>query len=369
MDNELLKQMINSFHEWEIKDFDSICGLIDKNKEYNDVAVVSNDSYLLSLIFTALIRHRDIKIHLLNPAEGKEEIQRLLYGIMPNFVVFTEVEMAESIRGFKKVLVNGLEISNYHSDEGELHIEVIPGELEFSVISYSPYPSKICSVSCGMFRTMLHAIIQDLEKFHLVSYMDHGLIPFLGHNSDYLLYHIAVKIAACGSCRTLPTGDDIKLITTDRKFYLSHNRSDTLYIPKKEFLDLWDNNISPMFENRFIFRGHIDRRWLVNILIKWKLKKLFKGFKNVLIIGMLDNAYMIYILNNLSFVKFYSVFPIRNALMYGPISNSLESVVLSINEYRQDAPQKLMDSSTFKGKPICLMNFRLFHPDNEINYV
>jgi hypothetical protein len=366
MVNNFIKRLTSSFHDLEAKDYGSICGMLDEcDFRKMEVAVIANDAYLLTLMFAALIRYPGIQIHILNPAEGTEEMQRLLYVIQPDYVIVINETMAIELSGCKKILVNGETISNKRG-----YYESV-GDTDFTLFTYSPYPTKVNTISSGMFKTMVYATIEDIEKFHLSVFTDHGLIPFMSNNSDYLLYYVAIKMCACGSSRTLPSGDDIEIVTKHRDLYLEHNDSHTMFIPKREFNELWAKNIVSLFENKFIFRSQLNRQWLVNILVRRRLKAMFKGFKNVLIIGSLDNDYMVHMLKNLSFAKVYSIFPNNKHLMYGLVSSSLDSIVLSANEHRQDMIKPLMDNTKFKSKPICIMGYRLFPfpDDSNVGYI
>ena len=381
MTNDLYKKIVNSFHVWENEDFEAICGMIDNlkakqwsNKEtgYN-VAIVSDYPYLLFLIFASLIRYYGIRIHLVNPLEGEQEVERLISSINPDYVIVTDHKWKDVARstGYRTLLLDGEEINKFQDDD-EYTSPHEPEELEFNVVQYTPFPTKVHVISCEMYRTMLDALINDLYSFQLVGLTDHGLIPFISTNSDYLLYFLAVKLANFETGipfkRILPCSNEVDFPILNKKEYFKHNQSKTLVIPKKEFVELWEKHVSSLFECKFIFRSHLKGRWFVNMLIKRKLKKLFQGFKNVLIIGMLGNAFMVDILKNLSFTKFHTVFPIPEAHLYGPISNTIDSLTLASNEHRQDIPKELLNAGSFKGNPICSMVYRLYHKDNEVNY-
>jgi hypothetical protein len=366
MKNNLYQDIVKSFHEWESQDFGAVCNMTAVCQGEDDVAIVTDDPYLLILVFTSLMPNEGMNIHILNPAEGIAEVQRLTHVIQPKYVIVTDPEWYNNF-DFREILINGDTISN---NQGCASDYVIPEcedgeELDFTVTTYSPYPTKIRSIISGMLEAMVYGIAEDLYRYNLTGYFDSGLTPFLSNNPDYLLYYMALKINPCGSSRILPTGDDIQLVLENRGLYFEHNHSDTLFIPKKDFLTLWEKNISSLFENKFIFRSYIRRKWLVNIVIKNKLKKLFKGFKKVLIIGTIDNSYIVSVLQNLQFVKFYSILPNRSALMYGRVSNSLDTIVLGTNTCRQDIIKEIAYNGPFKGKPICTLNSRLYNPVRE----
>ena len=374
MTNKFYQKIVSTFHTWERQDFDAICNMIDKRTGKGSVAVISNYPYLLFLIFTALIRYYGIRIHLINPAEGEREVERLISSIDPDYVIVTDEGLKKYLNsrtGYRTILVNGDTVSN-EQDEFDYNSSIIPEEIDFNIVSYTPFPTKVHTVSAEMFRTMVDAMINDLYSFGLVSPNDHGMIPFISNNPDYLLYYLAVKLATFEQSasmlhKILPGKDEITFPVKNKKEYLEHNNSRTLFIPKKEFVELWEENVSSLFEYKWVFSSYLKRKWLVNILIKRRLKKLFVGFKNILIIGMLDNAYMVDVLKNLSFTKFYTILPMPQAFMYGPISSSLENLTLASNEYRQDIPKESING-VFKGNPICSIAHRLYHPDNDTQY-
>jgi hypothetical protein len=332
MTPKFYRGILDSLHDWEMKDYSAICNILDERYWRGlKAVVVSNDPYLLTLIFVSLIRRWGIEIHIVNPAEGTDETQRLIYGVDPDYVIVTDSQLKQELTGYRIALINGEIISSYAE---EFHDE--PESLEFTIVTYSPYPVKVHRVSSEMFMVMVNAFMQDLAKFELAdSATDDGIIPIMTNNSDYLLYFLAIKMAKLQD-NILPTANDVSFPIENRKLYLRHNRSKTLFIPKKEFVDLWHKQISSIFECRLVFKLYMKIGWLANMLVGRRLKKLFKGFENVLIIGILNNSYMIDILKSMSNIKFYSVFPIRSALMYGPISNSLDSIILTQSESRQD---------------------------------
>lgn len=365
MNNSLYKQLVNSFHKFEKDDFEAVSSIIDRRTKNKDVVIISRNPHLLTLVFTSLIRYFGINIHILNPEEGSPEINRLLYVINPNYAIITHDEMDEDIRFPRMLVIDEDAINQEHGDTVE-----DPEEIDFTIITYSPTPSKVNRISSEMFLAMVESFVQDLIKFDLIRPNEAGLIPLATTNSDYLLHMVAIKIARdiynCPS--SLPANEGISLIVKEKKWFFSYNSAKTLFIPKKEFIDLWESTIVPLFENRFIFRSYLRRKWLVNLLVRRKLKQLFKGFENVIIIGTINNSYMIDVLKNLSFVKFYSIFTIKSAMLYGPISRSLDSIILSSNEFRQDITIRCSDNMTIANGPIVTLSFRFFHPENRSIY-
>lgn len=319
MTNALFHQIVNSFHFNEKKDFEAVCSILDKKvngkKLISDVVVIHNDPYLLVLIFLCLIRHLGIRIHILNPNEGIDELSRLLGIINPDVLINSDVINGETL-----------------SKESRYDIDY-SGELDFTVTTYTPYPTKIHNISSELLSAMLNAFVSDIYKFDLMGDHDYGCIPFTSDNPDYLFYMLALRLVS--KDMILPSACDVDLPIRNKKVYKLHNKAKTLFIPKKEFQELYFDKIISIFEIPFIFRVYLKHRWLINILIKRRLNRLFKGFTNVLIIGILDNMYTIELLKNLS-IKFYTIFPIASALQFGSISKSFITVLPIGNETKME---------------------------------
>jgi hypothetical protein len=356
----LQQRLITSFNQLERKDHNAVCDIIDtQDHGKNRVVVIGDDPYLLTLIFTALIRYHGIKIHILNSLEGESELQRLLFVINPDYVICTDYNTKRKLFGYKRVCIDGETISTMSCDYSYESVY----DCNFTVTTYSPFPTKINTISGEVFQAMINAFIQDLHKFNLNPELTVGLIPIVSKNPDYLLYYIATKLVSVMG--TLPGEDEFDFVLRNKKEYAKHNQSHVLYIPKKEFVEIWNEEINSLFEYKFVFNSYMKRKWLVNLLIRRRLKKLFKGFKSILIIGVLDNSFMINILRNLSFVKFYTIFPMQYALHYGPISHSLDSIILSVNTFRQDVLVKVPENSLILvGKTINALSFKLSDPSD-----
>jgi hypothetical protein len=369
MSNEFYQKILRTFHQWEMEDFNAVCSIVNKRKWKDNVVIISDSPYLSLLIFTALIRYFGICIHILNPAEGVKELTRLVHFINPDFIVLTDSYLEDELTqyGYKIYLVNGDTISNEEEDETES-----PTNLDFTVVTYSPSPTKVYKITGEKFSLMANSISEDLHSSGLVSGNDTGLIPITTDNCDYLLYFIALKLSCYYENNpmrlTLPDANDCDLVLRNRKSFLMHNTSRTLIVPKKELVRLWSEKISTIFENKFMFKLHLKHKWLVNMIIKYRLKKLFKGFKRVLILGELENAYMIDTLKNVPYIKFYSVFTIPEEMMFGAISNSLDYIIPTTNSYRMLSPVTLSDNTKFKGKPITILSYKLLSNEFEKTY-
>ena len=318
--------------------------LINQKIERKDVAVITTNPYLLLLIFVSLLRNYKVRVHILNPAEGVEELQRLLFFIQPDYVVFTDRHYAGLFKHCKKVVVNEETISEKGSDE----LLKPPYREEYTIKMYSPPPTKIISVESSMVETMVESITDEMYKLNLHGVDPLSLIPIASNNPDYLLYYIALKINSPTS--TIDEKGNLmklmKLRAIDRG-----KTSSTLFIPKKEFTKLWNEEINSMFEHRLIFKSYLKKQWFVNFLIRRRIKGLFRGFKGVVIIGLLNNNLMIDILRNIPNFKIHTIFPIDRALQYGPISNSLSSLIVPKGFFRQDMLCKAygMEKKPLKG--------------------
>lgn len=368
MNNSLFIELVESFNEESLKDFELVESILDKNIFGPDVVLISNDPYFLTHIFTALIKKDGINIHILNPSEGTHELQRLIYSINPKSVIVTDKELSEELQYKRLFLINANEITKH----AKSHVAKVPDEIDFNIITYSPSPTRINRIKGSVFETMVESIRTDMDNLGLIKWSDKGIIPIATNNPDYLLYFVALQISKFGSYSSytrleLPDSDLVAWPIDHTKDYLALNKATTLFIPKKEFLLLWEKEVSSIFENRFIFKSYLKRKWLVNMFIRWKLKKLFYGFKNVLIIGSLNNAYMIDVLKNLSFVKFYSVFTINNLMSFGPISESLDSIKISSNSYRQDIVNYYHKNVALTNNLVYTLSFRLSSEDNVIH--
>lgn len=331
MHKTLFDELVESLNKHERKDFEAVCCIIDNkiNDLYINIAVVADDPYLLYLIFTSLIRYTGINIHIVNPKESNQEVYRLLNTIHVDILIDTHYHSYDNFHN--TIFIGPTEINSQDRYEPDS-----PMELDFTLFTYSPYPVKINKVSSDLFETLVHSLIMDLVVVPFIKNKDYGCIPIATDNPDYLLYFIALKLAGNKQKHSLPSKADVAFPLENKEQYLEHNSSTSLFIPKKEFVKLWEDKIISLLEYRIIFNSYLKRRWLVNLLIKRRLKKLFKGFNSVVIIGILDNAYMVEILNHLSFVKVYSIFPIDSALYYGPISTSLESIIPVVREYKTE---------------------------------
>ena len=351
MNNLLYCKLVNSFHKYEQRDYEAISNILDREILSQDVniAVISKDPYLLLLIFTSLIRFMGIKIHIINPLEDEKEIERLITIIQPNRIIATDINCCGFVR--KNIWING----NTISKEERCDVD-IPIEIDFTIKSYSPYPTKISTIDCEMFNIMIESLIEDLNTHDLIKSTDVGCIPFISNNPDYLLYFIAIRIATENSI--LPTEEDVNLPIDCKKTYVTHNRANTIFIPKKEFCDIWDNKVMSLFEHKWIFKGYLKERWYVNLLIKRRIKRLFKGFSNLVIIGLLGNVFMTNILKNLSFINVYTIIPIKKGLFYGSISKYFYCIVPAGGEYRQESFMLLKNS-------MYALTYKLFNVDNK----
>lgn len=315
--------MIKSFHKNEVRDYEAICSIIDRDIKGNDVVIISNDPYLLTFMFVSLIRYNGISIHILNPAEGIGELQRLLYTINPDCVFSTTKDV---FIGYPITIINGNLISKEHRYDVDE-----PLETNFTLTTYSPSPVKIHKISGDMFAVMVNSLNKELESYEMTHNMNIGCIPFISLNPDYLLYYVALKLHDDAGT-ILPTHEDTDLPILNKDLYLAHNRAETIFIPKAEFNTIWSTKINSIFEYKYIFKAHLKNRWYVNLLIKRRLKSLFKGFNKLVIIGNLENAYQINILKNLSFLKVYTILPIRSAMLYGPICNTFGTLSPDANK-------------------------------------
>jgi len=322
------KRIFNSFTEYERDDYMDICGWIDHNTFdcIKDVVLLSKNPYLLLLSFTALMRYRDINIHIINPIEGKIEIQRLIYVIQPDLVISTDHD--HTFRGCKQIFV-----APEYVDYEMKHLPVVE-DISFRLYTYSPFPTKINYIEGEVFSVLIDSLIYDLSKFDIIDQNNLGLASVVTNSSDYLIYFIAVKLT--NNNVILPSEEEFDWCMTNKKSYFEHNKSNALIITKKELTQLWEREVMSLFQNKFVFWCFTKIPWITNILIRRRLKKVFKGFNKILIIGILENSYMIDMLKNLSFIKFYSIFPLENVLMYGSISQSLDSIIISSNDFRQD---------------------------------
>jgi hypothetical protein len=352
MDN-LYTRLVESLHENEYKDFEAICSILDKKVrlQSRDVAIISDDPYLLVLIFISLIRYEHIRIHIINPLEGEEEINRLIGSMDIDFIISTD-----KIRSnWFGIYIDNIIISNEHRYD-------IPevSNTDFTITTYSPYPCKVYQISSKTFSTILHCLINDLSHYNLINYFESGAIPFISNNPDYLLYFIALKltIRQWGDKRILSEKDDINYPLEHSKSYREHNDYKTLSIPKKEFIELWDNKIQTIFEHKLFFKLNLKHSWVVNLFIKRRLNKLFKGFSNLLIIGVLPNAWMIDILKTLRHVKVYTIFPIKSAMYYGAISDSFEYVFPDNTEWK-------LERFIEGNNKTHLLSSKLFDTENE----
>jgi hypothetical protein len=331
MTRSFYQKLVESFSINEQKDYEAVCSIIDKKVTHTglNVVVVSDDPYLLYLIFVCLIRYYGIRIHIVNMLEGESEVFRLLNVISPDLVIDTEYHPFNNFHN--TIWIGPEEIikqPKYEVDE--------PIDTDYTVLTYSPYPTKINKISSDAFEILVNSLIEDLNQSGLIKYKENGIIPFISTNSDYLLYFIALKLTyhKWGVKRSLTTKFNPDFPIKNREQYWQHSTFSTLFIPKKEFLQLWEDNVMSLFEYKFVFKSYIKRKWLVNLLVKRRLKKLFKGFSNVVIIGMLDNLYMIDVLKNLSFVKVYTILPIASALHYGPKLSNFESIIPSSKSHK-----------------------------------
>jgi hypothetical protein len=332
MDN-IQKRLVNSFTDYELKDYISICRQLDHSvpdKFEQNIIILSKDPYLFLLLFTGLIRFRNISLHLLNPEEGQNEIQRLIYVIQPDMVISTSHEFVCGLYGCDMMIIDPSKVDQSFNER----YPVIVQDVAFDIVTYSPTPVRINIIHSEIFESLVNSLMLDLHKFDLVDFSDMGLTSIVSNDTEYLLYFISLKLLR--PCFILPTEEEYKWCLTNKKEYFLRNKSETLYITKKEFVELWEQEISSLFQYRFIFSCYSQSPWITNLLIRRKLKKLFKGFKKVLIIGILNNSFMVDVLNNLHSIKFYSIFPLEKVLMYGSISQSLNSIIISSNDFRQD---------------------------------
>ena len=354
MDN-LYKRLIGSLHGKEVRDFEAVCSILDKSRlGSSDVGIVSDDPYLLFLIFTSLIRYHGIYIHIINPLEGKNEVKRLINAMDIDYIVATDDAFVDS--GYYTVVINGDRICKEHRYD----VPEVSDILDFKVVTYSPYPCKVYKLSSETFTIMLDCLISDLRHFNLINYLEGGLIPFVSNNPDYLMYFIALKLTfrKWGEKRVLPSEEDYEFCLGNPKLYWEHNDYKTLFIPKKEFLEHWDFKIQSLFEKKWFFKLNMKAPWLANAIIKLKIRNTFKGFKNVLIIGVLPNAWMIDILKSLSSIKFYTIFPIKSAMYYGAISNSFEYIDPANTEWK-------LERFTLGNTKTYLLSSKLFDPDTK----
>jgi hypothetical protein len=345
MTNNFYKKLVSSFHDYEKKDYNAVCNIISEKFGYWDnlnVALISDDPYLILLIFTALIRYYGITIHIINPAESIDEINRLLLSIDDlSWVIVAKKDFRGLTYKSHQIVINGMTIN-----EASLTPSTTPQEIDFTVVTYTTYPTKINRIAGETFIAMINALNNDLGMYNLCRRDEYGLIPFVTDNIDYLLYFIAFKLNKyCNNTdRLLPTQDEIKYVIKERKHFMEHNCAKTLFIPKKEFIELWDKRVQSVFENRRIFKCSLKHNWFVNFLIRRRLKKLLKGFSKVLVIGYLESSYMVNILKNLSFVKFYNILPVKTALFFGSISQDFDRIESTTNvEFKPHPPNATKD--------------------------
>jgi hypothetical protein len=117
---------------------------------------------------------------------------------------------------------------------------------------------------------------------------------------------------------------------------MNYNSFETLFIPKKELIKIWEDKITSLFEHKFIFNWSLKNQWIINLLIKRRLKKLFNGFSKLVIIGTIENTYMMEMLSNLSFIKVYMILPSPSSLFYGPILTTAGSIIPTTNNYKKE---------------------------------
>lgn len=308
-------RLINSFTPSEHDDYRAVKTLIyNKGTFLGDVAVVTDDPYLSLLIFTALSGIYDMNIHILNREEGLDEVQRLLYIAKPDTIICTNDEDYLRLNGAAKVLINADTIVNTK----------IPADLNdeeydlYRVITYSPTPTKIQTISGSMIEAMVDSLVEDFEIKGIHKKDERGIIPIATNNIDYLLYFIALKILHPKSA--IPTEEEIGCVLNGSDNYKKHNNHSTLFIPKREFVELWDEKITPLFETKLVFKLYLKFAWIINLYIGYKMKQIFKGFKNVIVIGRLENSYMINIIKSISNINVYAIHSIESIMHFGIMS-------------------------------------------------
>lgn len=344
MHNCLQYKLYNSLQKSEQRDFEIINEIIHgyiTNKEKN-IVILSDDPYLFVLTFLSLTLVENVNIHLLNPKEGLNEIQRLLFSINPDAIIIACSEGKwRSLTGYYKIFISDeLRTSctfteSYNPDILDQIEEMSEEGGNYKVTTYSPYPTKINSISSSTLELFVGSMETDLVNFSLLSVpKNNGLMPFVSDSIDYLLYFIAFKIT--NPFLVLPSSKEYNWPIESKKQFFNLNKADTLIFSKHEFIKLWEKEVITLLENNFVFNLYPRFQWLINLLIQRRLKRLLKGYSKLLIIGALNNSYMIQILKNCSFLKVFSVIPIETALMYGQVSKDLDMIILTENSYRKD---------------------------------